>query len=114
MLTETARVEFAGRGVDFTCVMPSFTATELIAGTKGTRFVATVTPEDVAEAIADAIARPRPDVYVPRSVGHILRFNDLAGRRVRDAVGRRLGADRAFLDIDRAARDRYDDRIGAN
>src|SRR5205807_10431098 len=28
-LTETARVEFAGTGIDFTCVMPSFTDTEL-------------------------------------------------------------------------------------
>ena len=48
MLTETARVEYAGRGVAFTCVMPSFTATELIAGTSGTRFVPTVAPDDVA------------------------------------------------------------------
>ena len=110
-LTETARVEHACRGVAFTCVMPSFTATELIAGTKGTRFVPTVAPDDVAAAIAAAIARPRADVYVPRSVGAILRTQPLLGRRLRDALNRRLGADRTFLEIDTAARAAYDERI---
>jgi short-subunit dehydrogenase len=112
MLTEAARVEYAGSGVSFTCVMPSFTATELIAGTRGTRFVATVSPEDVAVAIADAIEAPRADVYVPRSVGHIARLNALAGRRVRDGIARRLGADRTFLDVDHGARGDYEQRIG--
>ena len=112
MLTEAARVEHAGRGVEFTCVMPSFTATELIAGTKGTRFVPTVQPEDVAGAIVDVIRKPRPDVYVPRAVGIILRFQSLVGRRVRDRLARALGADRAFLDIDQSARADYTARIG--
>jgi NADP-dependent 3-hydroxy acid dehydrogenase YdfG len=110
-LTETARVEHAGRGVQFTCVMPSFTSTELIAGTKGTRFVATVTPESVGAAIAGAVARPRNDVYVPRSVGALLRVQPLLGRRLRDAMQRALGADRTFLDVDVRARAAYDARI---
>lgn len=110
-LTETARVELGGRGVAVTCVMPSFTATELIAGTKGTRFVETVQPDDVAAAIAKAIARPRADVYVPRSVGAILRMQALLGRRIRDAMNRALGADRTFLDADREARAAYEARI---
>lgn len=110
-LTETARVEFRGRGVDFTCVMPSFTATELIAGTKGTRFVKTISPEDVGAAIAAAVAEPRDDVYVPKSIGSIIALNALLGRRVRDAMGRALGADRTFLDIDHSARAAYEARI---
>ena len=110
-LTETARVEFAGRGVDFTCVMPSFTATELIAGTKGTRFVKTVEPDDVARAIAKAIAKPRADVYVPASVGVILRTQPLVGRRLRDVVNNALGAYRTFLDVDRQARAAYEARV---
>jgi short-subunit dehydrogenase len=113
MATEAARVEYAGSGIDFTCVMPSFTATELIAGTKGTRFVPTVMPADVAAAIADALERPRDDVYVPRSLGRVQRLNELGGRRVRDALARRLGADRTFLDVDHTARAGYDERIGA-
>jgi NAD(P)-dependent dehydrogenase (short-subunit alcohol dehydrogenase family) len=110
-LTETARVEFRGSGVDFTCVMPSFTATELIAGTKGTRFVPTVKPEDVGAAIAAAVAKPKPDVFVPASVGAIVRTQPLLGRRVRDAINRALKADRTFLDFDRNARAGYESRI---
>jgi NAD(P)-dependent dehydrogenase (short-subunit alcohol dehydrogenase family) len=110
-LTETARVEFRGTGIDFTCVMPSFTATELIAGTKGTRFVQTIKPEDVGAAIAAAVAQPRDDVYVPKSVGSIIRLNSLLGRKVRNAMGRALGADRTFLDFDRNARAAYEARI---
>jgi short-subunit dehydrogenase len=110
-LTETARVEFRGTGIEFTCVMPSFTQTDLIAGTKGTRFVATIKPEDVGAAIAAAIATPVNDVYVPKSIGTIIKLNSLLGRKVRDAIGRALKADRTFLDFDRGARSQYETRI---
>jgi len=109
--TETARVEFAGSGVAFTCVMPHFTNTELIVGTTGTRGIPIVEPEDVARAICDAIERPRPDVYVPKMIGPVLGAQPLLGRTVRDAINRRLGAYRAFLDFDHGARSGYDDRI---
>ncbi|MCW3039235.1 MAG: Short-chain dehydrogenase/reductase family oxidoreductase [Solirubrobacterales bacterium] len=111
--TETARVEFASSGVRFTCVMPSFTNTELIAGTSGTRFLKNVELEDVATAIADAIARPVADVYVPKLLAPIVKSTPLLGRRLRDRVNRALKADRAFLEIDHAARAGYDTRIGA-
>jgi NAD(P)-dependent dehydrogenase (short-subunit alcohol dehydrogenase family) len=110
-LTETARVEFRGTGVEFTCVMPSFTQTELIAGTKGTRFVATIKADDVGAAIAAAVAHPVYDVYVPKSVGGIIKLNSLLGRRIRDAIGRALGADRTFLEFDSGARAGYEARI---
>jgi NAD(P)-dependent dehydrogenase (short-subunit alcohol dehydrogenase family) len=110
-LTETARVEFRGQGVEFTCVMPSFTQTELIAGTKGTRFVATIEPQDVGAAIAGAVAEPVYDVYIPKSVGGIIKLNSLLGRRIRDAMSRALGADRTFLDFDTSARAGYEARI---
>jgi NAD(P)-dependent dehydrogenase (short-subunit alcohol dehydrogenase family) len=110
-LTESARVEFAGSGIDFTCVMPSFTATDLIAGTKGTKLIANVEPEDVATAIARAIGKRKPDVYVPAAVGAIARTQPLIGRRVRDAINHAIGADRTFLEVDRTARAGYDARI---
>jgi NAD(P)-dependent dehydrogenase (short-subunit alcohol dehydrogenase family) len=113
-LTETARVEFRGQGVEFTCVMPSFTATDLIAGTKGTRFVATIKPDDVAAAIAAAVAEPRYDVYVPKSVGAIIKLNSLLGRKVRDGMARALKADRTFLDFDSSARAGYEERISGS
>lgn len=109
--TETARVEYAGSGISFTCVMPHFTNTDLIAGTTSTKGVPVVQPADVAAAIVDAIEKPKPDVYVPRSMGRILATQPLLGRTVRDAVNRRLGAYNTFLDFDPAARQGYADRI---
>jgi len=110
-LTESARVEFAGSGVSFTCVMPSFTNTDLISGTKGTKLVRTVEPEDVGRAIADVIHRPRPDVFVPKVLGPIVRTQPLMGRRLRDKVNHLLRADRVFLEVDQGARSAYSERI---
>lgn len=110
-LTEGARLEFGSRGIDFTCVMPSFTNTDLIAGTKGTKFLKNVEPEDVANGIAHAIEHKDKDVYVPKSLRQITFTQNLTGRRVRDFLNRKLGAYDTFLDIDQAKRASYDDRI---
>lgn len=110
-LTEGARLEFGSRGIDFTCVMPSFTNTDLIAGTKGTKFLKNVEPEDVARAIAHAIETKQKDVYVPKSLRQITFTQSLTGRRVRDFLNRRLGAYDTFLDIDQSGRAAYNDRI---
>jgi NAD(P)-dependent dehydrogenase (short-subunit alcohol dehydrogenase family) len=112
-MTESARVEFGQAGVDFTCVMPSFTNTDLIAGTTGTKLVRTVEPGEVGEAIARAVEKPRADVYVPRSLGPIVRTQPLMGRTLRDRVNHLLGADRVFLEFDEQARRGYAERIGA-
>lgn len=114
LLSETARVEHADTGVQFTCIIPSFTATELISGTKGTLLVPTVTPEAVATAIVEALEGGRKDVYIPRQIGPMLRAQSLLGRRPRDAMNRALGADKTFLEIDRAQRSSYDSRIAAD
>ncbi len=111
--TETARVEFTGRGIEFTCVMPSFTNTDLIAGTKGTRGIKNVEPEDVGQAILAVLQRPRADVYVPKAVGAVVRAQPLLGRRLRDAANHALKADRAFLEVDQGARAGYDRRVAA-
>jgi NAD(P)-dependent dehydrogenase (short-subunit alcohol dehydrogenase family) len=110
-LTETARVEYANTGVKFTCVMPSFTNTELIAGTSGLRFIPTAQPEDVAQAIVATVSQPRPDVFVPKIVGPILNTQPLIGRHLRDLINRKLGVYRTFLDFDPAARAEYQHRI---
>jgi len=110
-LTEGARLEFGHTGVKFTCVIPAFTNTELIAGTEGVRFIKNVEPEDVATAIADAVEKPRYDVYVPGVLAPIIKTQPLLGRRLRDFLNRRLGAYDTFLKIDHTKRDSYDERI---
>jgi len=109
--TESARVEYAGCGIDFTCVMPSFTATDLIAGTKGVRFISNIKPEAVAAAVADAVGAPKLDVFVPKSVGAVIKLNSLTGRKVRDFMNHLIRADRTFLDVDRGARSYYEERV---
>jgi NAD(P)-dependent dehydrogenase (short-subunit alcohol dehydrogenase family) len=110
-LTEGARLEYGGRGISFTCVMPSFTNTDLVAGTKGTRLIKNVEPEDVANGIADAVADQRKDVFVPRSLRTIFAAQPIMGRRLRDRMYRTLGAYDTFLDVDQARRAGYNDRI---
>lgn len=110
-LTEGARIEYAGTGVDFTCVMPSFTNTDLIAGTKGTKLLKNVEPEDVARGIAKAIETKQKDVYAPKALRMILFTQPLLGRKVRDFMNRQLGAYDTFLDVDQSKRAAYDDRI---
>lgn len=110
-MTETARVELEGTGVAFTCVMPHFTNTELIAGTTATKLLPVVEPEDVAAAIADAIDHRRKDVFVPKLIGPLLQTQSLLGRRVRDTMSQRLGAYDTFLHFDKTKRSGYDDRV---
>jgi NADP-dependent 3-hydroxy acid dehydrogenase YdfG len=111
-ITETARVAYADSGVHFTCVMPHFTNTELIAGTTATKLVPVIEPEDVAHAIARAVLRPTEDVFVPKMMGPMLGANVLLGRRFRDTVSRRLGAYETFLHFDKNQRSGYDARAG--
>lgn len=110
-MTETARVEFAKSGVSFTCVLPSFTNTELVSGTFGTKFVRNLEPEEVAEGIIGAIAGRKPDVYLPGILGPMARLQPVLGRRIRDFLNHLLDADTAFLTVDKSARSGYDARI---
>ncbi|MFE9322339.1 SDR family oxidoreductase [Nocardia sp. NPDC052278] len=112
-MTETARVEFAKSGVSFTCILPSFTNTELIAGTTGTKFVRNLEPEEVAEGIVGAIATRKPDVYLPAMLGPVARLQPVFGRKLRDFMNHLLQADTTFLTVDKTARSGYDARINS-
>jgi NAD(P)-dependent dehydrogenase (short-subunit alcohol dehydrogenase family) len=113
-MTEGARLEFGPRGVSFTCVMPSFTNTDLISGTSGTKGLKNVEPADLAAAIARAIERKQLDVYAPKALRPIFFTQSVIGRRTRDFMNRRLGAYETFLQIDHSKRDDYDKRISAS
>lgn len=111
-ITDTARVEFAEAGIKFSCILPTFTNTDLIAGTKGLKGFANVEPEDVAHAIADTIQKPTPEKWVPAIAGRTMTVQSLIPHSLRDRINRAVGAYDAFLDVDQTARRAYDDRIG--
>ena len=67
--TDTVRLENRGRGIHFSAIMPTLTNTEMIAGVGHARGFKNAEPEDVAQAVAGVIAKPKPRVIVPRSIG---------------------------------------------
>jgi NAD(P)-dependent dehydrogenase (short-subunit alcohol dehydrogenase family) len=112
--TEAVRTEQRGSGVDFSYVMPGVVNTEMIAGYESSRGVKNVEPEDVAAAIVDALKTGRVEVFVPRSLGPMLRVTAFAPRPVREWLNRVLKVDRITWNADRSARAEYDARAAAS
>ncbi len=55
------------KGIEVSCVMPAVVNTELGSGLTDTRGVKKLEPEEVADAIVEAIETNRFDVWVPKS-----------------------------------------------
>ena len=110
--TEAVREELRGTGIQLTAVMPGLVRTELAAGTKAGRGTQWVEPEEVAEAVVAAMERPRPDVFVPRSIGPLLRFHNFLPVRGRQALARLFEVDKVAMGADPAERAAYLARIG--
>ena len=113
-LSEAMRAELHGTGVEVSVVMPGIVRTELSTGLVETPAFKSVTAEEVAETVVDALKFARFDVYVPRSIGPTLATVNLLPRRAREAIGRALKLDRALLDADRGARAAYEARAAAS
>jgi NAD(P)-dependent dehydrogenase (short-subunit alcohol dehydrogenase family) len=112
-LTEAIRAESRGSGIDFSIVMPVGVNTELYSGVSASRGIATPEPEDVADAIVEALQTGRVNVYVPRRVDWLFRMMYLVPRSVSDFFVRILKADRLLLDADPTARRAYEQRVTA-
>jgi short-subunit dehydrogenase len=102
--------EFAPRGVEVTVIMPTFTNTELIAGTKATGAQKPVEPEDIAAAIVKALDKPKTHVSVPAPLRFVAAATAMLGPRGRRWLSKQMGNDRVFLDFDKTARQGYEDR----
>jgi NAD(P)-dependent dehydrogenase (short-subunit alcohol dehydrogenase family) len=110
-LTEAIRQEVAGTGVGVTVVMPVGVNTELYSGLQQLRGVKTPEPEDVAEAIAEALQTGRYEVYVPKRMNATMRIGALLPLRARDALSKVSGGDQAVTNPDHAARAAYEARM---
>jgi len=93
-------------------VHPAMVHTELAAGFKANKGPAKpVTPEAVAEGILSAIRKPRPNIYVPKSLGTSVRTGGLIPRRTGEWLNKVLGGERAALDaLDDPDRKTYEAR----
>jgi NAD(P)-dependent dehydrogenase (short-subunit alcohol dehydrogenase family) len=112
-ISEAARAELRGSGVEIACVMPTVVNTELTAGV-GQRFIRTVEAEDVASEIVDALEVPRFDVWVPRENGAIFKIVSTWPRSWREGLGRLMKVDKLMTEVDHGARRHYEERAAAS
>jgi NAD(P)-dependent dehydrogenase (short-subunit alcohol dehydrogenase family) len=110
-LTEALSHELHGSGIDFSCVMPAIVRTELTDGIKDHWLIKTSTPEQVADAIVEALKKPRLDVFVPKSLNALNRSMALLPRRGQAWFLRATGADHLLADAAHSpAREAYERR----
>jgi NADP-dependent 3-hydroxy acid dehydrogenase YdfG len=112
--TEAVRAECIDTGVDLSYVMPITVNTQLIEGLADKRGVKRVEPEDVANAIVDALETGKVDVYVPRELRVSVALGNMVPRRLREAVARFMGITEVMTEVNPAARRAYEERISHN
>ncbi len=103
--------EMAPHNVHVSVVMPPFTNTELISGTKETPGTKPV--EDIAAAIVKTLDKPKTHVSVPPFLRFTAQAAQMLGPRGRRWMNRKLGLDNAFLEFDTAKRQGYEQRAQA-
>ncbi|MEA2458253.1 MAG: hypothetical protein QOC95_1225 [Thermoleophilaceae bacterium] len=113
-LTDAVRAEVRADGIRVTGVYPGVVQTDLAAGTSAARGAKMIPPADVGEAIADAVERPRDEVFVPRSLGPVMRLYQAVPPRARRAFGRAIGLDSLYTGVDPASRREYEQRIAGD
>jgi NAD(P)-dependent dehydrogenase (short-subunit alcohol dehydrogenase family) len=107
---EALRVELRGTGVEVSTIMPSLAATELASGMRPPRFVPMVKPEQVANAIAKVLERPKLEVIVPAWTTPLVRMTLMLPPDLRDKVRDFFRIGEVGTQIDTAARASYEDR----
>jgi NAD(P)-dependent dehydrogenase (short-subunit alcohol dehydrogenase family) len=107
---EALRVELRGTGIEVSTIMPSLAATELASGMRPPRFVPMVKPEQVANAIAKVLERPKLEVIVPAWTTPLVRMTLMLPPDLRDKVRDFFRIGEIGTQIDTAARASYEDR----
>ncbi|AYF79404.1 SDR family oxidoreductase [Nocardia yunnanensis] len=109
--TDATRLEVRDRGIQVGAMLPSFTNTELISGTRTPKGQRALEPDEVAAGVIAMIERPSPRRTVPRSLGVSMRLAALYPDRLTRALYHLLDVDTVFLDYDHSARAAYAARI---
>ena len=109
-VSEAVRAELRDTGVEVSVVMPAVVNTELGSGLPETKGIKKIEPEDVADAIVDALEKPKFDVWVPRESVGVYKVMQLLPRSAREGLGRALKADKVLAQPDKAQRAAYEAR----
>jgi NAD(P)-dependent dehydrogenase (short-subunit alcohol dehydrogenase family) len=110
-LSDAVRDEVRGDGIRVTAVYPMLVQTELAVGTKPARGGRWITPDEVGEAVAAAVERPRDEVFVPRWVAGVLRIQSSLPPRGRNALAKVFGVDKLYTQVDPRTRAEYERRL---
>ena len=110
-LSEALAMELRDTGIEISVVMPTVVNTELGSGLPQTRAFKAVEPQDVADAIVDALQTGRFDVFVPRSLNGTVRMSALMPRKAMAAIGRMLKSDQVLANPDHLKRAAYEARM---
>ncbi|MCV7289772.1 SDR family oxidoreductase [Mycolicibacterium wolinskyi] len=105
--------EMAPHGVDVSVIMPPFTNTDLIAGTKSGGAIKPVEPEEIAAAIVKTLNKPKTHVSVPPPLRFTAQAAQMLPPKGRRWLNKKLGLDNVFLEFDAAKRKSYEDRAQA-
>ena len=111
-LTDAVRDELRKAGIAVTGVYPGVVDTDLAVGTRAARGSKMISPAEVGAAVADAIERPRAEVFVPRSLGPLLRTYQALPPRARTLFGRAIGLDELYSSVDPSSRAAYESGLG--
>jgi NADP-dependent 3-hydroxy acid dehydrogenase YdfG len=106
-LSEAIRAEIRQTDIDVSIVMPVVVNTELGSGLNRTRGIKVVEPEDVANAIVNALQTGRVNVFVPGNMEFLFRLMHLVPRSVADFITKVLKADQVLVNPDQMVRAAY-------
>lgn len=112
-LSASVRAELLGSGVNVSVVAPTGVDTQLSRGVKDRPGARKAQPEDVAEAIATVIAKPRAVTYVPTSIGVVGWVHRALPQAARDMFLRASGGNDLGTMVDQDARIEYEREIAA-
>ncbi|WP_310961156.1 SDR family NAD(P)-dependent oxidoreductase [Nocardioides terrisoli] len=110
--SESLDGELAEQGIRVTAVLPTFTNTELIAGTTPGTMMKPVEPEDVAAAVVEMFVAPKALRVVPRALTFSAANWTMTPARAKPWLRAKFGLDKVFTEPDLAARANYDKRTG--
>ncbi len=114
-ITGAMRGELKDTPVDVSVVMPVIVRTELTDGVPDTRGVKALQPEDVADAIVEAIETRRYEVWCPKSTQAIYKTTAIMPMRLNDALAKVTKGDRLMIDaLGSPDRQKYLDRISTD
>ena len=102
--------EYAPHGVEVSVILPTFTNTELIAGTHTGWAQKPMEPAQVADAVVKVLDKPTTIVSVPRQLRFISALTQMLGPRGRRWLSAKMGNDTVFMRYDAVARKTYEDR----